>query len=164
MSLCDFKVIINDSLSVSCDLKGIKKVIINGSLSLSYDFLITVNANIQRRKGIFVSVADWPCSHRFHKNFCECLWTSLRWVLFVDHFPLICLFWQEPPQITFRKKEKGGVNLQCAVQQSELDMELVKVRACITSGEGHADMLGNFYCCKLLRGVFLYEIILFPTM
>ena len=35
---------------------------------------------------------------------------------------------QEPPQITFRKKEKGGVNLQCAVQQNELDLELVKVR------------------------------------
>ncbi|MPC26174.1 GTP-binding protein 128up [Portunus trituberculatus] len=33
---------------------------------------------------------------------------------------------KEPPQITFRKKEKGGVNLQCAVQQNELDLELVK--------------------------------------
>lgn len=35
---------------------------------------------------------------------------------------------QEPPQITFRKKEKGGINLQCAVPQTELDLELVKVR------------------------------------
>lgn len=33
---------------------------------------------------------------------------------------------KEPPQITFRRKEKGGVNLQCVVQQSELDAELVK--------------------------------------
>merc|ERR1712142_1077373 len=33
---------------------------------------------------------------------------------------------KEPPQITFRRKEKGGINLQCAVPQSELDLELVK--------------------------------------
>jgi len=31
-----------------------------------------------------------------------------------------------PPQITFRRKEKGGINLQCAVPQSELDLDLVK--------------------------------------
>lgn len=31
-----------------------------------------------------------------------------------------------PPNITFRRKEKGGINLQCAVTQSELDLDLVK--------------------------------------
>ena len=34
---------------------------------------------------------------------------------------------QQPPQITFRRKEKGGVNLQCAVPQSELDLDLCKL-------------------------------------
>jgi len=33
---------------------------------------------------------------------------------------------KEPPNITFRKKEKGGVNLQTMVPQSELDLEMVK--------------------------------------
>ena len=31
-----------------------------------------------------------------------------------------------PPNITFRKKEKGGVNLTCVVPQSELDLNSVK--------------------------------------
>jgi len=34
---------------------------------------------------------------------------------------------QEPPNIYFKKKEKGGVNLQFLVPQTELDLELVKV-------------------------------------
>ena len=34
---------------------------------------------------------------------------------------------QGPPDITFRRKEKGGVNLNCVVPQSELDTDLVKV-------------------------------------
>jgi len=33
---------------------------------------------------------------------------------------------KEPPQIGFRRKEKGGVNLQVLCQQSELDIDLVK--------------------------------------
>ena len=33
---------------------------------------------------------------------------------------------KEPPNITFRKKDKGGINLTCAVPQSELDLDLVK--------------------------------------
>lgn len=33
---------------------------------------------------------------------------------------------KQPPQITLRRKEKGGINLQCLVPQSELDLELVK--------------------------------------
>jgi small GTP-binding protein len=33
---------------------------------------------------------------------------------------------KQPPNITFRKKEKGGVNLQTMVPQSELDLEMVK--------------------------------------
>jgi len=33
---------------------------------------------------------------------------------------------KEPPQIGFRKKEKGGINLQVLCQQSELDIDLVK--------------------------------------
>jgi len=33
---------------------------------------------------------------------------------------------KSPPDITFRRKEKGGINLNCVVQQSELDLELVK--------------------------------------
>lgn len=33
---------------------------------------------------------------------------------------------KDPPNITFRKKEKGGINLQSTVAQSELDLELVK--------------------------------------
>ena len=32
---------------------------------------------------------------------------------------------KEPPQIGFRKKEKGGINLQVLCQQSELDIDLV---------------------------------------
>ena len=32
---------------------------------------------------------------------------------------------KEPPQIGFRRKEKGGVNLQVLCQQSELDIDLV---------------------------------------
>jgi small GTP-binding protein len=31
-----------------------------------------------------------------------------------------------PPNIIFRKKDKGGINLQTMVQQSELDLELIK--------------------------------------
>ena len=31
-----------------------------------------------------------------------------------------------PPNIIFRKKEKGGINLQTMVPQSELDLDLVK--------------------------------------
>ena len=31
-----------------------------------------------------------------------------------------------PPNIIFKKKEKGGINLQTMVQQSELDLDLVK--------------------------------------
>lgn len=33
---------------------------------------------------------------------------------------------KQPPNIHFRKKEKGGVNLNCAVSQSELDLDTVK--------------------------------------
>ena len=33
---------------------------------------------------------------------------------------------KEPPNIYFKKKEKGGVNLQFLVPQSELDLDLVK--------------------------------------
>merc|ERR1711942_300968 len=33
---------------------------------------------------------------------------------------------KDPPNITFRKKDKGGINLTCAVPQSELDLDLVK--------------------------------------
>ncbi|XP_015783606.1 developmentally-regulated GTP-binding protein 1 [Tetranychus urticae] len=33
---------------------------------------------------------------------------------------------KKPPNITFRKKEKGGIALQTLVQQSELDLETVK--------------------------------------
>ena len=31
-----------------------------------------------------------------------------------------------PPNIVFRKKDKGGINLQTMVPQSELDLDLVK--------------------------------------
>ena len=34
---------------------------------------------------------------------------------------------KKPPQITFRVKEKGGLNYNPAVEQSELDKELVQV-------------------------------------
>ncbi len=33
---------------------------------------------------------------------------------------------KEPPALTVRKKDKGGINLQCLVQQSELDIDTVK--------------------------------------
>jgi len=33
---------------------------------------------------------------------------------------------KQPPQITFKRKEKGGINLQTLVPQSELDVDLVK--------------------------------------
>jgi len=33
---------------------------------------------------------------------------------------------KEPPNIVFKKKEKGGINLQTMVAQSELDSDLVK--------------------------------------
>ncbi|XP_076307481.1 GTP-binding protein 128up isoform X2 [Tachypleus tridentatus] len=33
---------------------------------------------------------------------------------------------KQPPNITLRKKEKGGINLQTVVQQSELDADMVK--------------------------------------
>eukprot|EP00093_Oithona_nana_P000507 00507.XXX_1930_619_1 [CDS] Oithona nana genome sequencing. len=33
---------------------------------------------------------------------------------------------KEPPNIYFKRKEKGGINLQSLVQQSELDLDLVK--------------------------------------
>ena len=33
---------------------------------------------------------------------------------------------QSPPNIVFKKKEKGGLNLQTMVAQSELDTDLVK--------------------------------------
>ena len=33
---------------------------------------------------------------------------------------------QQPPNIYFKKKEKGGINLQFLVPQSELDLDLVK--------------------------------------
>ncbi len=33
---------------------------------------------------------------------------------------------KEPPGLTVRKKDKGGINLQCLVQQSELDLDTVK--------------------------------------
>lgn len=32
---------------------------------------------------------------------------------------------QEPPRITFKKKDKGGINLQSAVPQSVMDLEAV---------------------------------------
>lgn len=33
---------------------------------------------------------------------------------------------KEPPALTVRRKDKGGINLQCLVQQSELDIDTVK--------------------------------------
>jgi ribosome-interacting GTPase 1 len=33
---------------------------------------------------------------------------------------------KEPPNIVFRKKDKGGINLQTLVTQSELDLDLVR--------------------------------------
>ena len=33
---------------------------------------------------------------------------------------------KQPPNIGFRRKEKGGINLQTLVPQSELDLDLVK--------------------------------------
>merc|ERR1719334_3029753 len=33
---------------------------------------------------------------------------------------------KEPPQISFKRKEKGGINLQTLVTQSELDLDMVK--------------------------------------
>lgn len=33
---------------------------------------------------------------------------------------------KEPPNIVYRKKDKGGVNLQALVPQSELDLDTVK--------------------------------------
>ena len=39
---------------------------------------------------------------------------------------------KEPPQIGFRKKEKGGINLQVLCQQSELDLDLVIIRLIYT--------------------------------
>src|SRR5882757_2442717 len=33
---------------------------------------------------------------------------------------------KDVPQITMRRKDKGGVNLQCLTQQSELDLDTVK--------------------------------------
>ena len=33
---------------------------------------------------------------------------------------------KDPPNINFKKKEKGGINLQTLVPQSELDLDLVK--------------------------------------
>jgi small GTP-binding protein len=33
---------------------------------------------------------------------------------------------KEPPALTVRRKDKGGINLQCMVQQSELDLDTVK--------------------------------------
>lgn len=33
---------------------------------------------------------------------------------------------KEPPNIVYRKKDKGGINLQSMVQQSELDIDAVK--------------------------------------
>ena len=39
---------------------------------------------------------------------------------------------KEPPQIGFRKKEKGGINLQTLCTQSELDLELVLIVSNIT--------------------------------
>ena len=33
---------------------------------------------------------------------------------------------KQPPQISFKKKEKGGINLQTLVPQSELDLDMVK--------------------------------------
>ena len=33
---------------------------------------------------------------------------------------------KDPPQISFKKKEKGGINLQTLVPQSELDLDMVK--------------------------------------
>ena len=33
---------------------------------------------------------------------------------------------KEPPNITYRKKDKGGINLTCAVPRSGLDLDLVK--------------------------------------
>lgn len=34
---------------------------------------------------------------------------------------------KKPPNILFKQKEKGGLNLNCQVEQSELDKELVQV-------------------------------------
>ena len=44
---------------------------------------------------------------------------------------------KEPPQIGFRKKEKGGINLQTLCTQSELDLELVMVVSNITGVTAH---------------------------
>ena len=35
---------------------------------------------------------------------------------------------KKPPNILFKQKEKGGLNLNCQVEQSELDKELVQVK------------------------------------
>jgi ribosome-interacting GTPase 1 len=35
---------------------------------------------------------------------------------------------KDPPNIIFKKKEKGGINLQTMVTQSELDNEMVKLK------------------------------------
>jgi ribosome-interacting GTPase 1 len=33
---------------------------------------------------------------------------------------------KQPPNIYFKKKDKGGINMNCTVQQSELDLDTVK--------------------------------------
>lgn len=35
-------------------------------------------------------------------------------------------FAEQPPNIYFKRKDKGGINMNCTVAQTELDLETVK--------------------------------------
>ena len=77
-----------------------------------------------------------PTSWNF-KSICHLLWPIFNLVLDVlkplQHKRLLekelegfgIRLNKDPPQIGFRKKEKGGINLQVLCQQSELDIDLV---------------------------------------
>ena len=62
-----------------------------------------------------------------HAHFCATLCGLLKF------FPVLCLLFvsesrlnKEPPNLTFRKKEKGGINLTSTVNNTHLDLETVK--------------------------------------
>ena len=58
-----------------------------------------------------------------------------------------------PPNIIFKKKEKGGINLQTMVPQSELDLDLVKT-ILAEYRISNADITLRYVACAVLFGFY----------
>ena len=67
---------------------------------------------------------------------------------------------KKPPNILFKQKEKGGLNLNCQVEQSELDKELVQV----IKSKYHILKINKYYFSKFSKNIKFITLILLLMM